>query len=276
LKETISELLNDKGFQGLCSSLKTTGLGVVYYIATSNSSPSIDRLGWRGYLYSNDELVPLDESRTYNAWGHPGRPSHGNPWERATEERYSSLAQEELTGILLPQLFYNRFLKEKFKLSIPDPYDVDGFIVSYDGRVFPIEIKEKSPFGKGIQKFGIDAGRLLMLLRLCLPIDANAFYIIRELESGGAREFSKWKFMTLDDVVMKSSWNLQPGGTGMGGSGTSTIILPYDSFGDLDRDTFSDDRLRNLSPLSSKVKDQARVFAKEIEGRLFRLAKLSS
>ncbi len=271
-----TKLLQDRGFQGLCSSLKSTGLGIIYYIATSGSSPSIDRLKWTGYFYSNENLVPLDEARTFKVWGGSGRSGQGKPWEKATEQKYSALSSDQLAAILLPQVFYNKVLKEKFKISTPDPYDCDGFIVSYDGRVFPMEIKEKSPFGTGIQKLGIDAGRLLMLLRICMPIDANAFYIVRELESGEGRKFSKWKFITLDDVVMKSSWNLQPGGMGMGGGGTSTIILPYGAFGDLTPETFSDDNLRSLSPLSGKVKDQAMRFAKEIESRLFPQSRLSS
>jgi hypothetical protein len=276
LDETVNQLLHDRGFQGLCSSLKTTGLGVVYYIASSNKTPSIERLKWTGYFYSNGKLVQLDQPRTYRAWGTSGRPSTGKTWESSTEAKYSALSPEELTAILLPQAFYNKLLKQTFKISTPDPYDCDGFIVSYDGKVFPLEIKEKSPFGTGIQKLGIDAGRLLMLLRICMPLDANAFYIVRELESGGTRQFSKWKFISLDDVIMKSSWNLQPGGTGMGGGGTSTIILPYDAFGDLSSDTFSDDELKSLSPMSSKVKRQAELFAKEIEGRLYRQSSLDT
>jgi hypothetical protein len=277
LDETVNQLLRDRGFQGLCSSLKTTGLGVVYYIATSDRTPSIERLKWTGYFYSNSKLLRLDQTRTYKAWGGSGRPGLGKPWESPTEVKYSALSPEELTAILLPQAFYNKLLKQTFKISTPDPYDCDGFIVSYDGRVFPLEIKEKSPFGTGsTQKLGIDAGRLLMLLRICMPLDANAFYIVRELESGATRKFSKWKYISLDDVVMKSSWNLQPGGLGMGGGGTSTIILPYDAFGDLSSDTFSDDALKGLSPMSVKVKQQAAVFAKEIEGRLYRQSSLQT
>jgi hypothetical protein len=269
--ERVRQLLGDKGFHGLCSSLRATGLGVAYYIASSDSKPSIERLRWHGYFYSNDQLIPLDEMKTYREWGTGGHASKARTkWESPTEKRYSELSPEELTDILLPQLFYNKVLKDKFKIVTPDPYDCDGFIVSYDGKVFPLEIKEKSPIEGTTQKYGIDAGRLLMLLRVCLPLDANAFYIIRELESGGTRKFSKWKFISLDNVIMKSSWNLMPGGTGMGGGGTSTIILPYDAFGDLSTDTFSDDALRGLSPLTGKVKEQAASFAREIEGRLYR------
>src|SRR6267143_4418403 len=271
LDQTVSQLLQDRGFQGLWSSLKTTGLGVVYYIASSDGKLTLERLKWTGYLYANGKLVQLDQARTYTVWGTSGRPSIGKPWEPATDTKYRALSPEELTAILLPQAFYNKLLKQTFKISTPDPYDCDGFMVSYDGRVFPLEIKEKSPFGTGpAQKLGIDAGRLLMLLRICMPLDANAFYIVRELESGGTRQFSKWKFIPLDSVVMKSSWNLQPGGTGMGGGGTSTIILPYSAFGDLSSDTFSEDTLKGLSPLSVKVKQQAAIFAKEVEGRLHR------
>jgi len=85
LGETVNQLLQDKGFQGLCSSLKTTGLGVVYYIATSDRTPGIERLKWTGYFYSNEELVRLDETKTYREWGTSGRPSIGKPWESATE-----------------------------------------------------------------------------------------------------------------------------------------------------------------------------------------------
>ena len=75
LDETVKQLVGDKGFRGLCSSLKATGFGVVYYIATSDSKPSIERLKWTGYFYSKDILVPLDETKTFKEWGGPGHPS---------------------------------------------------------------------------------------------------------------------------------------------------------------------------------------------------------
>ncbi len=42
-----------------------------------------------------------------------------------------------------------------------------------------------------------------MLLRLCLPNDSNALYLIRELDEAGS--FIGWKFITLSDIIMTAS-----------------------------------------------------------------------
>ena len=92
-----------------------------------------------------------------------------------------------------------------------------------------MEIKEKFPGQNREDKFfGIDAGRVMMLLRICLPNDANAIYLIREVDKRAG--FVGWKYITLSDIIMTSSWNLQAGGRGMGGQATTNIRLPYDYF----------------------------------------------
>ena len=71
-----------------------------------------------------------------------------------------------------------------------------------------MEIKEKFAGQSGREKFfGIDAGRIMMLLRLCLPNDSNALYLIKELDEAGS--FIGWKFITLRDIIMTASWNPQ-------------------------------------------------------------------
>jgi len=133
------------------------------------------------------------------------------------------------------------------------------------GKIFPLEIKEKFPFSTRKQRlFGIDAGRILMMLRVCLPLNCNAMYIIREVDENG-RKFLSWRMLTLDAIVMNSNWNLQAGGTGMGGGQTQTVTFPYDIFEELTVDTLSDDRLHVMSEFSENIRRKATEFIKEVE-----------
>ena len=173
-----------------------------------------------------------------------------------------------LTPLVLNQVFYNSFIKGVFKKPVSDPYDVDAFITSYEGKIFPIEIKEKFPFESSSRRlFGIDAGRILMLLRICLPLNCNGLYVIREVDKVD-RRFLGWKMLTLDAIVMNSNWNLQAGGTGMLGGRTQTVTFPYEIFENLTADTLSDNRLHEMSRFSEAVKRKAAEFMNEV-GRFF-------
>jgi hypothetical protein len=181
-------------------------------------------------------------------------------------DRYRSLDSEALEFLALNQAFFNSFVKKRMRKPVADPYDVDGFFVSYEGRILPVEIKEKFPFWAGNTKLlGVDAGRILMLLRLCLPLDCNGLYIIREVEDTRERRFLGWKISTLDSIIMNSNWTLQAGGTGMTGGPTQTVTFPYHIFSDLSADSFSDDNLHRISELSRIVKEKAAAFQREVE-----------
>jgi len=124
--------------------------------------------------------------------------------------------------------------------------------------VFPVEVKEKFPYEMQKQKvFGIDAGRVLMMLRICLPSGSNAFYIIREVGDPD-RHFVKWKHITLDRIIMNCGWNLQAGGPGMGGGNTQTIPIPYKYFEDTTKATFEETNLEAKAELSKVVQEQAK------------------
>ena len=126
-------------------------------------------------------------------------------------------------------------------------------------------MREKSAGGgEGDSFFGIDAGRILMLLRLCLPVDANAAYVVREVREGGSREFLGWKVLTLDRLIMSASWNLQAGGVGMGGGNTQTVLMPYSLFENLDDKWFEDANLNAVGQISNSVKLKAAEFQKEV------------
>lgn len=116
-------------------------------------------------------------------------------------------------------------------------------------------MKEKFPVLKKRERyFGIDAGRIMMLLRVCLPNNSNALYIIRQV-SQNDRKLESWKFITLSKIIMSASWNLQAGGRGMGGGDTQTIKIPYDEFEDITEETFTEDNLKKISLLSNDIKD---------------------
>jgi len=276
LNDVISGLVSNRGFQSMCSSLSAAGLAVIYFIGHSSSDESrMADIGWKGYRYRNEQLEEFDVRRFFMNWGGRGRASRGRPWEGAANRRMSELDTDSLTSILLPQLFYNDLLKTTYRISTQDPYDVDGFIISFDGKVFPIEIKEKFPFDSTMgPTLGVDAGRVLMMLRIALPMDGNAFYVVRQVDESERRELVGWKITTLDQIVMKCSWNLQAGGPGMASSAagagtvTSTILLPYNAFDNMLPSTFSEESLRPLWKLGDSVKRQAQHFLTDLE-RMF-------
>ena len=195
----------------------------------------------------------------------------------STVDKINDLEADALTSLALPQLFYNGFFKAIYKAGTMDPYDTDGFIISYDGRVYPIELKEKFPFEHSAigETIGVDAGRILMMLRICLPLNANGFYIVREVEATPERELVGWKVMHLDEVLMKCSWNLQSGGPSMAsraggrGSRTSTILMPYRAFSNLTAETFSDNNLRRNATLTENIRQTAEEFMRRLHQEFY-------
>lgn len=175
------------------------------------------------------------------------------------------------TELLLHELFFSGYLKGVLKKPVNDPYDIDLFLMSLSQKhIFPMEIKEKFP-GQNPNEFffGIDAGRIMMLLRICIPNDSNAIYLIRQVEEGTGR-FIAWKYMLLSDIIMTAGWNLQAGGRGMGGQDTQTIKLPYDDFRVFDTKFLSEDYLKEISSLPNEVKNMAKKFEVQVSGRFYR------
>ena len=229
---------------------------------------SFGNLHWHFFGFGNGRFLQRDPYEFLGKWGGGrGRPSHGTPWESQTRDKIAGLDDAVLTELLLTELFFSGFLKSELRKSLSDPYDVDSFLISISQRhIFPMEIKEKFPGRSGKEAFfGIDAGRIMMLLRLCLPNDANAVYLIRELDESG--KFIGWKYMTLSDIIMTASWNLQAGGPGMGGQSTQTIRLPYDHFRDFTDGTISEDHLKEIGSLPKEAKSAARQFGAELSSR---------
>mgnify|MGYP005844622089 CR=1 FL=1 len=267
MKLTLNSLVSSRGFHALCGSIARSGLGVFYCIPTGNSSTTnLDTLNWVLFRYRSENLEQINAAKFFASWPGTGRVSGGRAWERYVKDRYQSLDSEILESLALNQAFFSSFVKGRMRKPVADPYDVDGFFVSYEGRILPLEIKEKFPFEAGnIKLLGIDAGRILMLLRLCLPLDCNGLYIIREVEDTEERKFLGWKMTTLDSIIMNSNWTLQAGGTGMTGGPTQTVTFPYGTFSDLTADSFSDDNLHRISEFSKIIKEKAAAFQSEVE-----------
>jgi len=263
-------LLEDRLFHAVCGKLAQCGLGVVFTVPVANPAQreNMDEIDWHFFRYLNEKLVPFDGRTFFEGWaGGKGRAViNKTGWDNDVNTRFENLDDTDLTAMVTAQAFYYGFLKVRLRKSFTDAYDVDCFIASHQGTVLPVEIKEKSPGGdKGSGFFGIDAGRILMLLRLCLPVDANAAYVVREIKEGGGREFVGWKVLTLDRLVMSASWNLQAGGKGMGGGNTQTVLMPYSLFEDLDDKWFEDSHLNAIGQISINVKKKATEFQTEIE-----------
>jgi hypothetical protein len=267
-QETVlSNLQKNVGFHALCGSILRSGLGVFYVIPIGDEkTTNLDTLNWSFFRYHDESFEPLNGVRFFKAWPGNGRRGFGRPWRKYVRERYDTLSREMLESLALNQAFFDCFVKGKMRKPVADAYDVDGFFVSYQGKIVPLEIKEKFPFeANKIKLLGIDAGRILMLLRFTLPLDCNGLYVIREVEDTRKRKFVGWKMASLDSIIMNCNWTLQAGGRGMTGGPTQTVTWPYVCFSNVKSKAFSDDGLEKLSSMSKAIKKKSAAFQVEVE-----------
>lgn len=273
-------ILGDK-YRPLCATceyLLYSGMGSLYVLPTTEGgSLPLDEITerdytgiqWRLFSFGAGDFREISPEHFFRSWGGGrGRPTYNNSgWSSELRSKYEEVPENTLTAMLLNELFFTGYLKSELRVSPADPYDIDSFFISLSQRhIYPVEIKEKSPAESGGEKFfGLDAGRILMLLRLSLANDSNALYLIRELSD--SRIFTGWKYMTLCDLIMTAGWNLQGGGAGMGGQSTQTVRLPYSEFGNFTVANMSEEWLREHTELSKDARCMASAFYTELENR---------
>jgi|GEM_PF-1256635 len=272
-------ILQDKyrPFHAIAEFMDNAGVGVVYAVpVTANgeldlkniAERTFDEIEWKLFSFQNGNLIPRDSREFFERWpGQRGRASFGSRWEAPTKGKFKELPERILMELLLNELFYTGFIKGMLKKPLKDPYDIDSFLISLSQKhIFPMEIKEKFPYENQTERFfGIDVGRIMMLLRLCIPNDSNAVYLIREVDEAG--NFKGWKYMTLSDIIMTASWNLQAGGTGMGGQATQTVRLPYSYFKPFESNTLKEETLKELGNMPREIRSVAKQFGKELSKR---------
>ena len=260
--------------------LANAGVGVIYAIPCTQTGylpykelrdKSFENIHWKGFIYENGSFVSKELNTFFGLWGGgKGRLTvPTNPMEFSTKKCFLKLDESSLVGLLLNELFFSGYIKGVLRKSVSDPYDIDSFVISLSQRyIFPVEIKEKFPAESNHQKFfGIDAGRIIMLLRLCMPNDANAIYLVRELSEEG--DFIGWKYITLSEIIMYAGWNLQAGGLGMGGSSTQTVILPYEMFKTWDSSQLEEGNLQKLGRLPTDTKNIAQGLMSKFQGSYY-------
>ena len=264
-------------FHAIAEFMNNAGIGVIYAITlTADGELPVNEIKQKNFesitlkflFFENGKFIQKDPVDFFDKWdGTRGRASTGGDWTEETKAKIQKLDKETLTEMALTELVYSGFIKGTLKKPLNDPYDVDAFLISISQKnIFPMEIKEKFPGENNHEKFfGIDAGRVMMLLRLCIPNDSNAIYLIRELDEAG--KFIGWKYITLSDIIMTSSWNLQAGGPGMGGQQTQTIKLPYEYFKDFNTKEITEDNLKKIGNMPKDAKAIAKQFSKELENK---------
>ena len=266
LEAAIHARETDRGFQALATFLHQSAFGIIVAgaISSDSSSPIPDRLTWRNYTYRDERLVLNTGDEPFHKWGGGrGRASAGNTWQPDVIARYKDIGCAQITSLTLRQAYFYGYLKQHLRLPFDDPYDVDAFIVSFRQTVMPVEIKEKSPTSTG--SFGLDAGRILMMLRMCLATDSNALYVVREVDTSATRQLVGYRCITLSNLVMGCSWNLQAGGAGMLGGGTQTVMMPGSLFEPFTERNLSEEWLAENASLRGAVRTKALELAKEIE-----------
>lgn len=275
----IKELLGEKyrPFHAIAEFMNNAGIGIIYVVVHTEKGDlslkeikerNFENVGWHFFSFENGSFTTRAPVEFFERWeGDRGRASYGHGWDANVKKKIKKLSNDVLTKLLLNEMFYAGFVKGTLKKPLNDPSDVDSFLMSLSQKhIFPMEIKEKFPGQNGGEQFfGIDAGRIMMLLRLCIPNDANAVYLIREMDENG--KFIGWKYITLSDIIMTSSWNLQAGGPGMGGQSTQTIRLPYSYFKDFNEKEISEDSLKKIGDLPKDIKNVAKQFGIELSAR---------
>lgn len=258
LQKAVFELEKDRGWQALATYLSQSAIGIIVSGAYSKTATAnLENLVWKNYVYSEERLIVTHGDQPFISWpGGRGRPGTGAPWQPDVISRFRRASANELTVLAMRQAFYYGYLKQELRKSVDDPYDVDAFVVSFTGSVMPVEIKEKSPTPAG--DFGIDAGRILMLLRLCIATDSNALYLIRQVDDSETRKLVGWKYITLSDMVIGCRWNLQAGGRGMGGGATQTVMISGHLFNDFSLSNFSEEWLAENGSLQESVRSAAK------------------
>jgi hypothetical protein len=264
LHQSVTLLENDRGWQALATFLSTSGIGIIVSGAWSDQSThSLDHLIWQHHIYHDERLIATNGDKPFALWsGTRGRASKGSEWQEDVIQRFEAVLPEQLMSLGMRQAFFYGYLKQQLNKPLEDPYDVDAFIVSFAGRVMPVEIKEKSPTRQG--DFGLDAGRILMMLRLCLATDSNALYLIREVDNSPARQLVRWRYITLADMVIGSHWNLQAGGAGMLGGSTQTIMMAGSMFGEFTLSKLSENWLAENASLQGSVRTAATNLAQNL------------
>jgi len=273
IPDDLGDLAGDRShvFTAVPDFMKNAGFGMVYAIPSTMDGDLplerlhrdiFDALSWTFFVYRDGRFNQTDPHVFFADWpGNRGRRSRGTPWDPETRQGLETLSAEMLEEMLLHELFYSGLVKTRLKKPLNDPYDIDCFLTNTAGEcILPMEIKEKYPGRTAHDRFfGIDAGRVMMLLRLCIPNDANAIYLIREVDEITKR-FRGWKYMTLSDIIITASWNLQAGGPGMGGQPTQTIRLPYSCFREFSADEIKGGDLLRPGGVYKEIKAMARQF----------------
>lgn len=258
--QAIHHLEQNRGQQALYTFLHHNGVGVIIVGAISPSA-NPQEIEWVSFGYQAERLIRYPTAEPFASWprGRGRANLNHKVWAKDVLGRFESVSDDNLTAMTLRQAFFYGYLKKQLKIPLDDPYDVDGFVISYLGHTLPLEIKEKSATKEG--KFGIDAGRILMMLRFCLASNKNAVYIIREVDDSMERNLIDWRYITLSDMVMGASWNLQAGGMGMGGGATQTVMLSGSLFSTFTADTLSEDWFAQNAHLQESAKARAQTFA---------------
>lgn len=261
LEDAIRAKETDRGFQALATFLHQSALGIIVAGAiSSGATPDPSHLSWRNYTYRGERLILNPDNGPFHKWGGGrGRASTGNTWQPDVIARYNDIDCAQITGLTLRQAYFYGYLKQQLRLPFDDPYDVDAFIVGFRQAVMPVEIKEKSPTTGGA--FGLDAGRILMMLRMCLATDSNALYIVREVDTSATRRLVGYRFITLSNLVMGCSWNLQAGGAGMGGGATQTVMMPGGLFEPFTEKNLSEEWLAEHASLQGTVRVKVQELA---------------
>ena len=133
---------------------------------------------------------------------------------------------------VVAELFWFEYVRYYFNRTyLQSNNDLDLFIHGPSGRVYPVEVKGKTPaYDNSIGEwFGIDIGPFAKFSFFTANSNNNdALYVVEEVTP--QRNHVAWHAITFTELVKACAWVGRGGGTGMTGGASSTYRVPKAAF----------------------------------------------
>lgn len=133
---------------------------------------------------------------------------------------------------VVAELFWFEYVRYYFNRTyLQSNNDLDLFIHGPSGRVYPVEVKGKTPaYDSSIGEwFGIDIGPFAKFSFFTANSNNNdALYVVEEVTA--QRNHVAWHAITFTELVKACAWVGRGGGTGMTGGASSTYRVPKAAF----------------------------------------------
>lgn len=214
------------GLHTICSTFHQIGIKSYYCMPTVEEENNPESVRWMALQL-----------------GIPGNPLPANfpvalEGFQPRQKRYNFLRYNTDVSGLPEEAVAEEFSKENIRVGFQNAFlsemsDIDGILWG-ERYTYPLEIKEKTAaydkkFG---DYFGLDVGPFVKLAFYAAKRgNLHSIFVVREIDNVDSRNLVNWWYITFDKLAQYASWTPRPGGTNMGGGGSSTVMIPKAEFG---------------------------------------------